>query len=749
MNTTDWIHYISIVLSFILCGTVGVSVWRHRQSPGIRTYFYITLAQMSWILGYALELTSPSLAGKLFWDDLQFIGSMFIPLLLMIFAFEYTGQGKELSRRTRMALTAVPVLFLVLLYTNAFHGLVRTPTARIVPGEPFDALIYNFTPLMWVSFIYSYLTYLAGTVLFIRNLFRQHRLFRVQTLIILIGFVFPFLGSLPGMAGVAIFGQRDITPYTFGVGNLILAWGLFRHSLFEVTPIARDAVLEFMNDWVIVLDRQSRVVDINPAALSALEITANRAISLPIAQLLADYPDLIGLLRNDQSVRVDVTYTAPNGTNFILDTFFSPLFDQNSRFIGRLLVARDITQRRQAEAALRQAHDELDVRVQERTAELYAANVALRESESRFRSFVEQTTDGIVFFNSQGQVVEWNKAWERLTGFKRQAALGMNVWDVQMRFTPDDERQRLDRAKLQLRVQKILESGVLPAALQGPHEARIQHVDGSLRVVEQRLFPIEALQGIALGIVFQDITERKRAEVEREQLIRDLEARNAELERFAYTVSHDLKTPLVTIKNFLGFLEQDALAGDVERLHSDMGHISAAADKMLHLLNDLIEITRIDRFSTPPERLSASILAGEAAATVAGLLNQRAVQVEIAPDMPAVFGDRTRLREIWENLIGNAAKFMGDQSRPRIAVGASKREGETVFYVRDNGIGIEPRYQDQVFRLFEKLDPNSEGTGIGLTLVKRIVETHGGKIWIESDGTGCGSTFCFTLHGVM
>ncbi|MBN2393644.1 MAG: GAF domain-containing sensor histidine kinase [Anaerolineae bacterium] len=235
-----------------------------------------------------------------------------------------------------------------------------------------------------------------------------------------------------------------------------------------------------------------------------------------------------------------------------------------------------------------------------------------------------------------------------------------------------------------------------------------------------------------------EIAERKRAEREREALI-------AELERFTYTVSHDLKSPLITIKGFLGYLEQDIASGKADRIHSDINRIANAADTMRDLLNDLLELSRVGRVSNPPEVISMNALAREAVEIVAGQLAAYSVHVDIAPDMPEVYGDRSRLREVWQNLLSNAAKFMGDQPHPRIEVGAQAQNGETVYFVRDNGIGINPRDHDTVFGLFEKLDSNSEGTGIGLTIVKRIIETHGGHIWVESEGVGHGSTFCFTL----
>ena len=201
---------------------------------------------------------------------------------------------------------------------------------------------------------------------------------------------------------------------------------------------------------------------------------------------------------------------------------------------------------------------------------------------------------------------------------------------------------------------------------------------------------------------------------------------------------------MITIKGFLGFLEQDAASGNAERLRKDVAFITKATDAMQQLLDELLELSRIGRLMNPPQEIPMSDLAREAAELVAGQLTVRGVQVDIASDMPIVHGDRPRLREVFENLLSNAAKYMGDQSQPRVKVGACQDDGQTVFYVRDNGMGIEPQYHDKVFDLFEKLDPKSEGTGIGLAIVKRIVEVHGGRIWVESE-PGQGSTFYFTI----
>jgi signal transduction histidine kinase len=225
----------------------------------------------------------------------------------------------------------------------------------------------------------------------------------------------------------------------------------------------------------------------------------------------------------------------------------------------------------------------------------------------------------------------------------------------------------------------------------------------------------------------------------------DLAGKNAELERFTYTVSHDLKSPLVTVRGFAGLAGTDLASGDLARVRQDLGRIVGAADKMHRLLDDLLELSRVGRVVHPPEDVPLGDLAREAVELVKGQLGPNHVAVDVAPDLPVVRADRRRLLEALQNLVENAAKFTAGRPEPRITIGARQDGDEQVFFVRDNGRGIEPRFLEKVFDLFEKLDPAVEGTGVGLALVRRIVEAHGGRVWAESDGLGHGATFCFTL----
>lgn len=244
----------------------------------------------------------------------------------------------------------------------------------------------------------------------------------------------------------------------------------------------------------------------------------------------------------------------------------------------------------------------------------------------------------------------------------------------------------------------------------------------------------------------REIARRKKLENEREELIRQLRSKNQELDRFAVRVSHDLKTPLITVAGFLGFLEKDIESGNMERVGKNISQIDHAAKKMGTLVDEILDLSRVGRIMNPATNVPFEEIVKEALTAAEGILKARQVQVKMDAIFPFVHVDRVRIVQVIQNLVTNSVKFMGDQTNPKIEIGFKETDGKHIFFVRDNGIGIAKEHQDKIFELFNKLDPTTEGTGIGLGLVKRIVEVHGGKIWVESEGLGKGSIFKFTLQ---
>jgi PAS domain S-box-containing protein len=365
-------------------------------------------------------------------------------------------------------------------------------------------------------------------------------------------------------------------------------------------------------------------------------------------------------------------------------------------------IVRDITERKQTEAAR-------------------------REAEELYRTLVNTSPDGICVLDLEGRVTFASPKDVELFGLPdAEAKLGRPG----LEFIADRDRNRAARA-----LQESLAGKFNPG-----ERFLMRRQDGSLFVAELNGTPLRDALGVTRGvmIVIRDVTERQQQEDE-------LKSKNRELERFTYTVSHDLKSPLITIKGFAGALLTDLNAGRSHRLKEDLKRIILATDKMTALLNGLLELSRIGRIVNPPVAVSMNKLAAEVIELLSGSIKQRAAKITVQPTLPPVYGDPQRLQEVLQNLLENALKFPAAGRAPEIEIGVTPLREQTAFFVRDRGQGIEPRYHETIFGLFNKLDVRSEGTGIGLALVRRIVEFHGGKIWVESAGAGHGATFYFTL----
>lgn len=358
--------------------------------------------------------------------------------------------------------------------------------------------------------------------------------------------------------------------------------------------------------------------------------------------------------------------------------------------------------------------------------ELRKAEQALKANESRMRAIFESLPDMLLEVSKEGIFLDYVASPEITPLVPPSEFIGKSM----VHFLP----AHIVEQSL-FSIERTIATGQL-------HAFEYQLPGDEIKTYEARVSSVNNETAI---IMVRDITQRKWIEAEREKLIDELELKNSELERFTYTVSHDLKSPLITIKGFLGFLEQDAVSGNMSRLRNDVQRISDATSKMQALLNELLNLSRVGRLVNQSQPVSFNELVKEALEIVHGRLQANHVEVQVQENLPTIYGDHPRLIEVLQNLIDNAAKFVAQQPEPLIKIGQSGYESDKpIFFVQDNGIGIDEAHHDRVFGLFNKLDVDSEGTGVGLALVKRIIELHGGRIWIESN-LGKGATFYFTL----
>ncbi len=356
------------------------------------------------------------------------------------------------------------------------------------------------------------------------------------------------------------------------------------------------------------------------------------------------------------------------------------------------------------------------------------------EAENRFRLVVEASPSSIIVVDGQGVIALVNSETEKLFGYTRDELIGRSV-DMLVPERYRDKHSTYRAAFVQQPQSRPMGAG---------RDLYGRRKDGSEVPIEIGLNPLHTEDGLMVLSAVLDITERKRAERELQRTNDDLQRKNEEMEQFVYTVSHDLKSPLVTITGFLGILKEDAAAGRVDDVLDAVARIEGAADHMTELIEDLLQLSRIGHVADSINDVDMREVVRDVASRLAKRLEKAGATLTVQSDMPYVLGDRPRLTEVVENLLTNAVKYGCRGTSPTVRVGATVENGETRFYVSDDGPGIAPQYHEKIFGLFQRLDTRQEGTGVGLAIARRIVEAHGGRIWVESR-PGHGATFWFVL----
>jgi PAS domain S-box-containing protein len=346
---------------------------------------------------------------------------------------------------------------------------------------------------------------------------------------------------------------------------------------------------------------------------------------------------------------------------------------------------------------------------------------------------IESVPFPLFYKDPSGRYLGCNKAFCQLVGKSLDEIIGQTVYDM---FSFAQARRFMEKNEelLDTRENQSLETKIeLP---DGKHIYVVMHKSVFLNPDGQ--------PGGIIGVYF-DISDRVRAETIILQQMEELERVNDELDRFTHSVSHDLRSPLVTVEGFLGLIRDDARSGNLEDLETNVKRTYSAIEKMHKLLEDLLRLSRLGKVTDPFEKVSMNDVVFEVLEHLHGMISRNGCTVHLDPDLPEVYADRSRIMVVLQNLVENAIKFKSADRQLRIRIGANKTGESTVFFIKDNGIGIEPEQQPGIFSLFNKLDSRSEGTGLGLTLVERIIRTHGGKIWVESEGEDKGACFYFSL----
>lgn len=494
----------------------------------------------------------------------------------------------------------------------------------------------------------------------------------------------------------------------------------YRQRLAGRPLSAARSIVESMPDGIVVVDGSGRVVLANaqaeklfgwpPGALAGTEVEAllpeplreaHRAHRAAYARAPRVRPMGAGLALEGR--RAD-------GSTFPVEISLSPLVSGEGNLLT-VAAVRDITDRRRAEAAL-------------------------RESEERFRRVFEAGPVGIAIVGPDFRFQQVNPAFAAIAGRDPADLVGRTFADI---THPDDVGADVALAR------RVF-AGELPAYR---IEKRYLRPDGETVWVDLTATAVRDEEGrVRYGLAMvTDISQRKRAEAEREAAMAELERSNAELAQFAYLASHDLKEPLRMVASYVQLLARryqgrlDAQADEFIRYALD------ATERMRALIDDLLDYCRIDAAPRPFTDVDLAVVVERVRSTLEPAIAAAGATVRVGP-LPVVRGDHVQLEQVFQNLLSNALKFVAPGRAPVVEVAARRAEGgrEWVVSVADNGIGVESRFAERIFGMFQRLHPRDAypGTGIGLAICKRVVERHGGQIWVEPNPGG-GSIFSFTV----
>lgn len=363
------LQYTAYLVLAPLAAIVSVGVllyaWRYRASQDMPALVWLMFAVVGWLACNIFDLVTPTEAGTVLWAKMGYLFVTSTALIWLRFAFRYTSQRKWLRVSHFAWFCIIPLITIILVFTNEIHHLMWATYTFLPIGNALAIQIPRHGAWFWVNVFHEYLLVVIGAVLIIRQSFKSFDLYRQQSLWLVAGALVPIVGNLiyvfkliPGL-------EQDYTSVMFAIAGIAFVIGMSRHQLFDLQPVARDAVIDSMSDAMFALDNQNRIVDLNPAALNIIGMEANAVLGQPAAQAFMPWRNLIEQFQDTHEVQTDVT-VGENEQQRHYELRISPLYNRYERITGRLVIVQDITERKTTEVALR-----------ERTAELETLNAQL------------------------------------------------------------------------------------------------------------------------------------------------------------------------------------------------------------------------------------------------------------------------------------------------------------------------------------------------------------------------------------
>jgi PAS domain S-box-containing protein len=489
------------------------------------------------------------------------------------------------------------------------------------------------------------------------------------------------------------------------------------HDITELKKAEKQMAFDSLllgqvNDAVLAVDHNFKINYWNKGAEKMFGYTRKEALGVNTVELLrpnyvrGERENKLEELEEKGTLKTIMYAKHKNGTEVIVDQNVSLIVNDSGVQTGYVVVDRDITENKNAEDAL-------------------------RESEKKYRSIVETANEGIMITDPSAKIKFVNIKFSEMIGYSIEELVGMDSFSLIDRDEYEKAKQRVENRK---------------KGISGEYDLKFRTKNGKELWTHGSVSPIYDHNGSHISnlTMYTDISERKKAENEIQKTLDELRRSNQELERFAYVSSHDLQEPLRMVTLYSQLLEKrykDRLDDDADDF---IDFIVENAKRMKYLIDDLLEYSRITRQTKEFEDTDLGKVLGNVLTNLSLPIIENDVDVTY-DSLPTVLADKNQMLQVFQNLITNAIKFRGEEP-PKIDISAQKNKKEWIFAFKDNGIGIDSKHQEQIFEVFKRLHTREEypGTGIGLSIVQKIIERHGGRIWVESE-SGKGTIFYFTI----
>lgn len=676
-----------------VCVGLAAYVWRRREEAGALPFVVLMLAAAVWAVFEALQLAAQDLEGSVLFTRLEYLGIVLVPAAWLVLALQFAGLGHLVSRGLLAALAVVPCATLAALWTNDTHRLFYTEAWMSARG-PISILRLGYGPLWWFHTTYAYALLLTGGVLLVRTFLRTGRLQRAQAGVFMLGAACPWVANAIHVSGLSPLPGVDMTSAAFSITGLAVIWGMLGFRLFDLTPIARDAIIEQMRDGVIVLDGRNRVVDLNPAAEGALGCRVSAVVGRPVAVACERWPTLANRLRETVEIHEDVALGDGEATRFY-ELRVSPVRDRRGTRRGWLVVLHDVTEHRRAQEAI-------------------------RRSEARYRALFERSPIGVFHFDTELRLTECNERFVAILESDRDLLIGLNL-----SMLSDDRVLPAIRTALEGR--------------DGLYEGNYRATTSDAEIwVTMRTAPMFDAAGNVIGGmgIVEDTTERRRAE-EAQRL--------AAVGQLAAGVAHEFNNLLAAMM----------MGAELALNRGVTGEHRALAELVIRSARRGSDISRnLIAFARPRQPLFRPLCIAEPIEAALALarrhLEGARVTVRASHDPSSAYlqGDPAQLEQVFLNLIINACQAMPAGGELRLTTRLEGRPGaggEVVVTVSDTGTGIAPEHLPRIFEPFFTTrhgtgDGDTPGSGLGLSVSHGIVTAHGGSIGVRTV-PGAGTTF--------